>query len=135
MLPSNIDLTERRDFSSNFLLNETMITPESSLDNDNMTLDDYERLVKWQHIFGKKGHPSAKNKLFPKKGIDIPFGVNERSEYCIRCGRPLRIPWKDAFDLCCECSKDLEEPNQIPWNNNMSPNRMDEKGYDLFNRK
>ena len=148
MLPSNIDLTERADFGADFG-DVSLISPaDLNLDDidtrNEMSTDEYDLLVWWEGIFGKKRHVNQKWDIFPRLTLDVAEDPNALC--CIRCGKVIRIPWKNYghhypwgnCGLCFECNEKMETEarGKIPWRtmNNFS-SRSDERGYNLFNSK
>ena len=151
MLPSNIDLTERADFGS-----PSSMSMDTPVDLDLLDLDDfdtrnkmssneYNSLIRWESIFGRKRHINQKWDIFPRLGLN---GAEDSNALCcIRCGKPIRIPWKNYghrypwgnCGLCFECNEkeETETWGKIPWNHNMNKfsSRNDERGYNLFNSK
>ena len=149
MLPSNIDLTERADFGADFG-DVSLISPaDLNLDDidtrNEMSTDEYDLLVWWESIFGKKRHVNQKWDIFPRLTLDV--AEDPHTLYCARCGKPIRIPWKNYghhypwgnYELCFECNEKVETETwgKIPWNRNMNnfSSRNDERGYNLFNSK
>ena len=149
MLPSNIDLTERADFGADFG-DVSLISPaDLNLDDidtrNEMSTDEYDLLVWWEGIFGKKRHVNQKWDIFPRLTLDVAEDPNALC--CARCGKVIRIPWKNYghhypwgnYELCFECNKKMETEarGKIPWNRNMNnfSSRNDERGYNLFNSK
>ena len=143
MLPSNIDLTERADFgrpSLTFDLNDL-----DDIDTRNeMSTDEYDLLVWWESIFGKKRHINQKWDIFPRLTLDVAEDPNALC--CIRCGKVIRIPWKNYghhypwgnCGLCFECNEKIETETwgKIPWSHTMNnSSRNDEIVYNLFNSK
>ena len=143
MLPSNIDLTERADFgrpSLTFDLNDL-----DDIDTRNeMSTDEYDLLVWWEGIFGKKRHVNQKWDIFPRLTLDV--AEDPHTLYCARCGKPIRIPWKnyghhypwENYGLCFECNEKIETEalGKIPWSHTMNnSSRNDEIVYNLFNSK
>ena len=148
MLPSNIDLTERADFGLPSLM--SMDTPvDLDLDDldsgNNMSTNEYNSLIKWESIFGKRKHINRKWDIFPRLTLDV--AENPHTLCCARCGKVIRIPWKnyghrypwENYGLCSECNEEIEIETwgKIPWNRNMNKfsSRNDERGYNLFNSK
>ena len=149
MLPSNIDLTERADFGADFG-DVSLISPaDLNLDDidtrNEMSTDEYDLLVWWESIFGKKRHINQKWDIFPRLTLDVAEDPNALC--CARCGKVIRIPWKNYghrypwgnCGLCFECNEKVETETwgKIPWNRNMNnfSSRNDERGYNLFNSK
>ena len=142
MLPSNIDLTERADFghpSLTFDLNDL-----DDIDTRNeMSTDEYDLLVWWESIFGRKRHINQKWDIFPRLTLDV--SENPHTLYCARCGKVIRIPWKNyghhypwkKYGLCSECNEkeETETRGKIPWKHTSTSSRNDERGYNLFNSK
>ena len=148
MLPSNIDLTEKADFGRPSLIME--IPVDSDLDDfdsgNKMSSNEYNSLIRWESIFGKRRHINQKWNIFPRLGLNVSYGSeNPHTLYCARCGKVIRIPWKNYGHrylwknngLCFECSEKVETEiwGKIPWKHNSTSSRNDEKGYDLFNSK
>ena len=108
-MTGNIDLTEHHDFSSGLTEGDDLVA--TWLDTEIMTADQYETVVKWERVFGKR-HRNEKDKIFDK---ELPF-VEKSKDCCQRCGCDLRVPWKRVYGLCIRCN-DIVEHNvqQIPW--------------------
>ena len=60
MLPSNIDLTERADFGDAFLISPADLNLDDFDTRNEMSTDEYDLLVWWESIFGKKRHINQK---------------------------------------------------------------------------
>ena len=145
MLPSNIDLTERADFGDASLISPADWNPDDYDTRNEMSTDEYDSLVWWESIFGKKRHINQKWNIFPR--INLKAAENPHNVYCARCGKPIRIPWKnyghqfpwENYGLCFECNDKVKTDvnSKIPWDHTMdSPSSWnDEKGYNLFNSK
>ena len=141
MLPSNIDLTERADFGDVSLISPADLNLDDFDTRNEMSTDEYDLLVWWEGIFGKKRHVNQKWDIFPR--INLKVAENPHNVYCERCGKPIRIPWKNYghryCGLCFECNEKVETETcgKIPWNRNMNnfSSRNDERGYNLFNSK
>ena len=142
MLPSNIDLTERADFgrpSLTFDLNDL-----DDIDTRNeMSTDEYDLLVWWEGVFGRKRHINQKWDIFPRLSLSVE---NPHTLCCARCGKVIRIPWKnyghhypwENYGLCFECNEKIETEalGKIPWSHTMNnSSRNDEIVYNLFNSK
>ena len=142
MLPSNIDLTERADFghpSLTFDLNDL-----DDIDTRNeMSTDEYDLLVWWEGVFGRKRHINQKWDIFPRLNLSVE---NPHTLCCARCGKVIRIPWKNYghhypwgnCGLCFECNEKIETETwgKIPWSHTMNnSSRNDEIVYNLFNSK
>ena len=145
MLPSNIDLTERADFGDVSLISPADLNLDDIDTRNEMSTDEYDLLVWWEGIFGKKRHVNQKWDIFPRITLDVAEDPNALC--CIRCGKVIRIPWKNYghhypwgnCGLCFECNEKIETETwgKIPWNRNMNnfSSRNDERGYNLFNSK
>lgn len=137
MLPRNIDLTEHRDFGGgNVFILDTII--EIPIDEYHlMTPDEYDHLMWWEGIFGRRRHYTEKSKVFD---VEKRF-ESHWNHHCLRCGVALRIPWKTHNGLCKKCDDivSLEEGGtRIPWKR--SHKSLNEGGhrdpkYDLFNSR
>ena len=147
MLPSNIDLTEKADFGrpSSMSMDTPIDLDLDDLDTRNeMSTDEYDLLVWWESIFGRKRHINQKWDIFPRLSLSVE---NPHTLCCARCGKVIRIPWKNYghrypwrnCGLCFECNEkeETETWGKIPWNRNMNKfsSRNDERGYNLFNSK
>ena len=151
MLPSNIDLTEKADFGRpSFTIMEMPVDLDlDDFDSENkMSSNEYNSLIRWESIFGKRKHINQKWSIFPRNGLNVSYGSeNPYTLYCARCGKAIRIPWKNYgcfspwknYNLCFESNDKVETEvkSKIPWDHTMdSPSsRNDEKGYNLFNSK
>lgn len=148
MLPSNIDLTEKADFGRPSLIME--IPADLDLDDSDsgnkMSSNEYNSLIRWESIFGKRKHINQKWSIFPRNGSNVSYGSeNPYTLYCSRCGKVIRIPWKNYeshrpwknYRLCSECNEKIktETWGKIPWKHTSTSSRNDERGYDLFNSK
>ena len=140
MLPSNIDLTEKADFGqpSLIIMDVPVGLDLDDFDSENkMSSNEYNSLIRWESIFGKRKHINQKWSIFPRNGLNVSYGSeNPYTLYCSRCGKVIRIPWKN-YELCSECNEKIktETWGKIPWKHNSTSSRNDEKGYDLFNSK
>lgn len=149
MLPSNIDLTERADFGHPSLIMEIPVDLDlDDFDSGNkMSSNEYNSLIRWESIFGKRKHINQKWNIFPRLNLNVSYGSeNPYTLYCARCGKAIRIPWKNYeshcpwknYGLCSECNEKIktETWGKIPWNHHTYVfSRNDERGYDLFNSK
>ena len=146
MLPSNIDLTERADFGDLSLTAYVDLNVDDFDTRNNMSTDEYDSLIWWEGIFGKKRHINQKWKIFPRIGLNVSYNPeNPYTLYCARCGKVIRIPWKNygwrslwkKQGLCSECSEkeEIYFKGRIPWKHTSTSSRNDERGYDLFNSK
>ena len=148
MLPSNIDLTEKADFGRPFLIMEIPVDLDlDDFDSENkMSYNEYNSLIRWESIFGKRKHINQKWSIFPRNGLNVSYGSeNPHTLYCSRCGKVIRIPWKNYeshrpwknYRLCSECNEKIETETwgKIPWKHTSTSSRNDERGYDLFNSK
>ena len=145
MIPSNIDLTERADFGDVSLISPADLNLDDIDTRNEMSTDEYDLLVWWEGIFGKKRHVNQKWDIFPRLTLNVAEDPNALC--CIRCGKVIRIPWKNYghhypwgnCGLCFECNEKVETETcgKIPWNRNMNnfSSRNDERGYNLFNSK
>ena len=109
MLTGNIDLTENRDFGGSF-----QITAMDIPDNI-MTLEDYDKIIRRESIFGKKRHTNGKHRIFERTTF-----VKNLESHCYRCGKELKLPWeRNRMELCKQCSDKVKHDNQylkFPWN-------------------
>lgn len=149
MLPSNIDLTEKADFGqpSLIIMDVPVGLDLDDFDSENkMSYNEYNSLIRWESIFGKRKHINQKWNIFPRNGLNVSYGSeNPHTLYCSRCGKVIRIPWKNygwrslwkKQGLCSECSEkeEIYFKGRIPWKHNSTSSRNDERGYDLFNSK
>lgn len=143
MLPSNIDLTERADFGDVSLISPADLNLDDIDTRNEMSTDEYDLLVWWEGIFGKKRHINQKWNIFPR--INLKVAENPHNVYCERCGKHIRIPWKnyghqfpwENYGLCFECNEKINTDieGKIPWNHNHTSSRNDDRGYNLFNSK
>lgn len=110
-LPRNIDLTANRDFGNN-IFNHTLIFP-IDVERELMTKEEYDELVKWENIFGRKWHENQKDKIFDSETNFNKYWENT----CYRCGRSIRVPWNNINGICKNCNNHLEKTsfNRIPW--------------------
>ena len=140
MLPSNIDLTERADFglpSSMSMDTPVDLDLDDSDSGNKMSSNEYNSLIRWESIFGKRRHINQKWNIFPRNGLNVSYGSeNPYTLYCARCGKAIRIPWKN-YELCSECNEKIKTEiwGKIPWKHTSTSSRNDERGYDLFNSK
>ena len=114
-----VDLTENRDFSKQQDIRTVVINPEimSSIRNlkeNGMISEEYFTVSKYENIFGRKHiHTNRAERIFNKE----ERFEKDINQYCQRCGKLLRIPWKRNYDLCIECNSILENQDvfRIPW--------------------
>ena len=115
MLTGNIDLTENRDFGGNFQITAMDIPIELSEADNIMTLEDYDKIIRRESIFGKKRHTNGKHRIFGRKTF-----VKNLESHCYRCGKELKLPWeRNRMELCKQCSDKVKHDNQylkFPWN-------------------
>lgn len=149
MLPSNIDLTEKADFGRpSFLIMKIPVDLDlDDFDSGNkMSSNEYNSLIRWESIFGKRKHINQKWNIFPRLNLNVSYGSeNPYTLYCARCGKVIRIPWKNYgshrpwknYGLCSECNEkvEIDFKGRIPWKHTSTSSRNDERGYDLFNSK
>ena len=120
MIPLNIDLTANSDFSRRaFFFHETEFwmrsdVPLSIIDEgDLMTTDEYDIVSWWQGIFGRKGHPNRKYKIFSGKASKVvDIDRNSRT-----------FPWNTDIN---------NEENILPWKRGLlttNTNRLREIQY------
>ena len=111
MVPSNIDLTENRDFGFRGPQGISFIhLALDAEDNEFVTPEEYELIRKKEYFFGKRRHDNRKREIF---GIQ-KFIFNLES-HCCRCGKEFRLPWeRKRRDLCNECSEDIERTYTSP---------------------
>lgn len=143
MLPSNIDLTERADFGDASLISPADWNLDDFDTRNEMSTDEYDLLVWWEGIFGKKRHINQKWNIFPR--INLKVVEDPHNVYCARCGKPIRIPWKnyghqfpwENYGLCFECNEkeEIDFKGRIPWKDTSTSSRNDDRGYNLFNSK
>ena len=142
MLPSNIDLTERADFGRPSLTFDLNDLDDIGTRNE-MSTDEYDLLVWWEGVFGRKRHINQKWDIFPRLSLSVE---NPHTLCCERCGKVIRIPWKNYghhypwknYGLCFECNEKMETEalGKIPWSHTMNnSSRNDEIVYNLFNSK
>ena len=103
-----VDLTENRDFSNQEDIRILVV------DSNIMTDEEYFLMSKYENIFGKKHvYINRAESIFNKE----KRFEEETQQYCQRCGKLLRIPWKRKHNLCLYCDYELErqERCEIPW--------------------
>ena len=109
MLTENIDLTENRDFGGSFQIT-AMDIPDNII-----TLEDYDKIIRRESIFGKKRHTNGKHRIFGRTTF-----VKNLESHCYRCGKELKLPWeRNRMELCKQCSDKVKHDNQylkFPWN-------------------
>lgn len=117
MLSTRIDLTENNDFSrgslnrfskSNVILDKEKIKLYHYLsDSKAMSTNEFGVIEEYENVFGKKYHDN-----------DINFSqIKFNYDVCVRCGKPLNIPWKRTVELCIDCEIDLRNESRLPWKN------------------
>lgn len=132
MLPSNIDLTSHGDFGNNRinLIPQTPLNYDDDSEYNNMSTEEYEAILCYEKIFGeKKRHKNEKFDIFPN--LRKRYFYEEDKEHCIRCGKVIRLPWKNYYGLCGECDG-ITAKSYFPWES-MFGISSDDKGYNLFN--
>lgn len=112
MLPRNIDLTANSDFGiGGGIFMDTPI--EIPINEYNlMTHEQYDKLMWWEGIFGRKRYYMDKSKIFNKEWSFIEKYKHE----CQRCGKKIIVPWKNIYGLCKECDEIVSHNSKkIPW--------------------
>lgn len=127
MISEKIDLTENRDFRGFSSIHLTLPLVD---DEGKMTSEDYESLLRWEKIFGKRRHDNEKLLVF---GI-LDF-IRERERHCDRCGEVI-LPWKERCSgLCKKCEEDLDLQfrGRLPWKaeQTTSSNTIDSNLFNL----
>lgn len=91
-----------------------------------MTNEEYDGLIKWEKIFGRRQHKNQKNKIFDSETKFNKYWENT----CYRCGKPIRVPWMG--EICKNCNNHLEKTSsdRIPWKKKYSGNNINVE--DLF---
>ena len=96
-----------------------------------MSTDEYEQLLWWESIFGRRGHRNQKHKIF---NIDDDSFIRNMS-HCYRCGKPFRVPWDNIGGVCRKCDSEIcDSGHNIPWKKYQSQRERDIT-YNLFNRR
>lgn len=137
MLSQRVDLTENMDFSGgNINLMDTLI--EIPYDEYKlMSPDEYERLIWWEGIFGRKRHPNQKREIFDKNGNYF----KKMKTHCYRCGKEFRIPWDNIGGVCRKCDgsltdSDHDSDRRMPWKERQGIiQSMGSVAYNLFRLK
>lgn len=135
MISNRIDLTQNRDFGNRrfrlpmlFRIREFV---DSIADQDDplVTEEEYEKLVWYEGIFGRRRHFSEKHRIF---NYEIKHEEMWRG-MCVRCGARL-IPWKNIYGgVCAACEDDM---HRIPWKDYYGqPSERERVTNDLFNLK
>ena len=103
-----IDLTLNGDFSQ---WRQNVIVPnyfdelvEDVYNSRIMSETEYEKLVQYENIFGRKRHFTEAIDAFMKSDEEYR---NDYTKHCWRCGKEHRIPWKITGDLCEECEEKM----------------------------
>ena len=115
MLPRNIDLTLNRDFTPRgrnpigFHIRQ-FFDNLPDMDSPFMTSDEYDALSWYESIFGRRRHINEAYRVF---GYEHKHEAYWRKT-CVRCGKPLRVPWKNKSNLCDGCERDTEI-YRCPW--------------------
>ena len=116
MISQNIDLTLHGDFSTasrsplDFHQIGQFYVNLLDMDSLFMRFDDYKAIQRHEKMFGKRRHQNEKY---------IVFGYESKQEAywkttCVRCGKPLRVPWKIYGDVCKDCDCELKS-HRVPW--------------------
>ena len=128
MLSQKVDLTENSEFSGgNEIFMDTPI--EISFDEyQAMTHDEYERLMWWEGIFGRKRHYTQRSEIFD----DVGRYYNKWKDHCHKCGEEIRIPWLNFGGVCKHCNSLLEKTKTFPWK---IQTIWDNTIYNLFNSR
>ena len=111
MLSLKIDLTANRDFGSNTIdLMDTLVSMD--VDGEEMTCDQYEALVWWEGVFGKKRHPNRKKDIF---NPELKYYLKWK-DTCYRCGKSIKAPWNNFGGICRRCEHEMNLPTpRLPW--------------------
>lgn len=116
MLPTNIDLTENRDFSGgNAVIWQIDIEiPEDWEEIEILSSDQWKKICEHEKIFGRKRHVNQKDRIFDWENSNR---LNLFKTHCARCGKEFRIPWDNLGGICRKCDSEVEVSNydRIPW--------------------
>ena len=116
ILSPKVDLTADRAFSTlNMSLVEDTVIDMSLDEYQSMTSDQYDKLMWFESIFGKRRHYNKKKELFGIGEYDEHFLA--RKGHCARCGSIIREPWNYYNGLCKDCATKLDDgkDNRTPW--------------------
>lgn len=129
-----IDLTEHRDFNRPIDRSVHSLT-DINLDDELMTNDDYDRIVAWENMFGKRRHDNRKRLVFRASRERAYFESAHLS--CLRCGVEFREPWRRRQSgLCADCDDTFNHGlSGIPWRSrtDLASGLADDRGWNLFN--
>ena len=116
MLPSNIDLTENRDFSGgpSGIWQLDFVIPEDWEELEIMSNDQWEKICEHEKIFGRKRHINQKDKIFDWQNSNR---LNLFKRCCACWGKEFRIPWDNIGGICRKCGSEVEmsDYDRIPW--------------------
>lgn len=137
MMNRKIDLTLHNDFSGGGAvitpLDDFDIAVDNLYDTRNMSNDDYEKLIKYEKIFGRKRHFTDAMEVFMKSDEEYRYRY---INHCWRCGKEHRIPWKITGDLCEECEEKINRKKTfkeyILGYQSVTSFGEDERGRELF---
>lgn len=140
MLSQRVDLTENNDFSSrnlsDFLINVDIVNDVANHHSPNMSTNMFDEIQKYGEVFGRKYHYN--------EVIDVFFNDDERfyrenRDICQRCGKYIRVPWKNFNNLCDVCDSIVDNEQyymdlKIPWKTLPVTNIRD-TARELFNMR
>lgn len=133
MISNRIDLTQNRDFGNRrfrlpmlFRIRE-FVDGIADQDDPLVTEEEYEKLVWYEGIFGRRRHFSEKHRVF---NYETKHEEMWR-RMCVRCGARL-IPWNNIYGGVCDaCESDM---HRIPWKDYYGqPSGRERVTNDLFN--
>lgn len=133
MISTNIDLTERGDFSSQrhtyIPVIDSSIRIDELIDSRSMSVDEYNVIAAYENIFGRKRHFTDAIEVFRRSDYEWRM---EMKDHCQRCGKYFKIPWKKKNDLCPECDKVylyILGERRAPWKQEVVGNRKDDRDF------
>lgn len=135
MLSGKVDLTENGVFRHSDGQNGYDI-PIDYWDEGCMTSGQYEAMLRWERIFGKR-HRNEKYKVFEKT-----TGIGSMETRCCNCGKSL-FPWNKVVHasikspvFCHDCYEKFNEFGRdfkFPWRIGNRTGSPDMTFYNLFN--
>lgn len=131
-MTTKTDLTENRDFSGGngrprFIPLDSSIRIDELLDSDAMSTEEYEKILAYEKVFGRRRHFTSAIDVFSKSDYEWRM---EMSGYCQRCGKLFRIPWKKRYGLCPECDDAIFYTlgkRKTPWKMEVVGNKIDDR--------
>lgn len=111
MISEKIDLTENRDFGRGSLRRISTINLDLDISfwHKLLTTKEVEHIRFKERFFGK----IMRSRRFVIFGKTDEEYSEEIKTNCVRCGSPIRLPWKNINGICITCIRKFSK--RFPW--------------------